>query len=90
MTPQDGESVSRILQDRCGVWSLVDLTEGLRIRVLNVAWGRDTGEDFDHITTNVSPQPQGDHTIDFFLASEVLRISDAKTGEVFFSHETRP
>jgi hypothetical protein len=87
MTPQDGQTVSRILQERCGIWSLVDLTEERRIRVLNIAWGRDIGADFDHITTNISPKTQGKNTIDFFHASEVVRISDGETGKVLFPQD---
>ena len=46
------------------------------------------GDDYDHVTTNASPGPSGEHTIDFFFTSEVARIEDAATGEVLFECKT--
>jgi hypothetical protein len=88
VTPSNGETVSRILQERCGQWSLVELRDGRRFRVFDIAWGRDIGDEFDHVTTNVSPGPSGEHTIDFFFTSEVGRIEEEETGRVLFEHRT--
>jgi hypothetical protein len=87
MTPSDGDTISRILQERCGQWTLVQLGDGRRFRVFDIAWGRDMGDEYDHITTNISPGPSGEHTVDFFFASEVARIEDAETRGVLFEHE---
>ena len=84
MTPAEGDTVSRILQERCRQWSVVQLFDGHRYRVFDIVWGRDIGADYDHVTTNVSPGPSGEHTIDFFTTSEVARIEDAATAEVLF------
>ena len=46
------------------------------------------GDEFDHVTTNISPGPTSEHTIDFFFTSEVARIEDAETGEILFEYET--
>ena len=46
------------------------------------------GDDYDHVTTNASPGPSGEHTIDFFFTSEVACIEDAATGEVLFECKT--
>ena len=45
-----------------------------RIAVWDVAWGRDIGDDFDHVTSNVSPGPATEHTIDFFFTNEIVGI----------------
>lgn len=88
MTPAEGDTVSRILQERCGQWSVVHLFDGHRYRVFDIGWGRDMGDDYHHVTTNVSPGPSGEYTIDFFFTSEVARIEDAATGEVLFECKT--
>jgi hypothetical protein len=88
MTRSRGDAVSLILQKHCGNWSLVELQSGQKLRVFDIAWGRDLGNEFDHITTNISPGPSDDHTIDFFFTSEVVRVEDEATGRVLFEHET--
>jgi hypothetical protein len=87
MTPAEGDTVSRILQERCGQWSVVHLFDGHCHRVFDIGWGRDMGDDYDHVTTNVSPGPSGEHTVDFFFTSDVARIEDAATGEILFQCE---
>jgi hypothetical protein len=81
------DTVSLLLQRRCGEWSLVELRDGRRLRVFDIAWGRDMGDEIDHITTNISPGPPGEHGIDFFFTSEVARIEDEATGKVLFEYE---
>lgn len=88
MIPAEGDTVSRILQERCGQWSVVHLFHGHCYRVFDIGWGRDMGDDYDHVTTNASPGPSGEHTIDFFFTSEVACIEDAATGEVLFECKT--
>ena len=81
MTPQQGEAVTSILRARCGQWTLVQLLDGQQFRVFDIAWGRDMGADFDHVTTNISPGPAGEHDIDFFHTSEVVSVTDPSTGK---------
>ena len=83
MTPQQGEAITSILQERCGQWTLVQLRDGQQFRVFDIAWGRDVaaGADFDHITTNISPGPDGEHAIDFFHTSDVVAVTDPSTGQ---------
>ena len=85
MTFSSGDSVSHILQKRCGDWSLVELRNGQRLRVFDIAWGCDMGDEFDHSTTNISPGLSEGHTVDFFFTSEVTRIEDEQMGRVRFS-----
>ncbi len=78
---------SRILQERCGKWTLVELNANRCLRVFDIAWGRDTGNRFDHITTNISPGPIEPHSIDFFYTSEITRITVPETAEILFVRE---
>jgi len=51
--------------------------------VRNIAWGYDEGDDWAHITSNISPAIEG-APIDFFSTRDVLRIDDSETGETLF------
>ena len=88
MTPHQAEAVTSILRARCGQWTLVQLHNGPQFHVFDIAWGRDMGSDFDHITTNISPGPAGEHTIDFFLTSQVAALSVPVTGQSLFPAST--
>ncbi len=46
------------------------------------------GDEFDHVTTNISPGPSDEHTVDFFFTSEVTRMEDEQSGRVLFDHHT--
>ena len=72
------------LVHRCGQWSRVHLRGGRVSMVYDVAWGFDLGTDVAHITTNISPGPEGNLEIDFFHSSEISRIEDPATGGVLF------
>jgi hypothetical protein len=62
----------------------VELRDGRRVRVHNVAWGQDLGDPEYHITTNISPAPSAAHCIDVFSTADVLRIVDAQTQAILF------
>ena len=85
MTPEPEDRASQILQQRCGKWTLVELTENRRLHVFDVAWGRDQDDVCDHITTNISPGPKEQHSVDFFFTCDVLRIVDPASGSVLFT-----
>jgi hypothetical protein len=89
ITPGEGETVLNILRERCGKWTVAELHGGRCCRVFDVAWGRDTAAEVDHITTNISPGPGGDPTIDFFHTSDVALLRDEETGSILFGHATR-
>ncbi len=86
MTPRESEYVVKLLVSRNGSKSLVTLTNGTTHRVLNIVYGRDLGEQSDHISTNVTP-PQDGLESDFFYASEVQEIA-AEDGAVLFRSAT--
>ena len=79
-----------ILRQRCGRWTEVELTSGQQVRVFDIAWGRDTSADFDHLTTNISPGPSSDSALapDFFHTSDVAFIRDPETRAILFGHAT--
>jgi hypothetical protein len=87
MNPDTEDIASQVLQERCGRWTTVELTENRSFRVFDIAWGRDMGDAFDHITTNISPGPKELHSMDFFFTSDVIRIIDSETGAVLFQNE---
>ncbi|RWD81324.1 hypothetical protein [Mesorhizobium sp.] len=86
MTPREGEYAVKLLLSRNGTESVVTLSNGAVLRVLNIVPGRDAGEQFDHISTNIAV-PFEDHESDFFYASEVREIS-TEDGTVLFRSTT--
>jgi hypothetical protein len=83
MTPAEGSAILRMLRDRDGRLTLIDLADGRHFRVFNIAWGRDTAADFHHITTNISPSVSTE-AIDFFHTDQVRRVADGDTGRALF------
>jgi hypothetical protein len=64
-----------VLRERDGVPTTVLLRDGQRLRVLNIAWGYDDGEEWAHVTTNVSPSSDSDD-VDFFSTDTVVTVLD--------------
>ncbi len=52
--------------------------------VFNIAWGYDIGDEFAHITTNISPAPQNQHTIDFFYSNDIEKIKNPESNEILY------
>ena len=59
------------------------LRDGRSLVVYNIAWGYDEGDDWAHVTSNISPSLAG-VAVDFFCTSAVLRLDDVETGAVLF------
>jgi hypothetical protein len=76
--PQD-EAILRLLQERDGLPSTVVLGDGRELTVFNIAWGYDFGDEFAHVTTNISPEVDGS-TVDVFHTSAVAAIRDPASG----------
>ena len=83
MSPREGEQALHVLRSRDGSRSDVPLMSGRVCHVWNVAWGRDLGDDFDHVTSNISPSIAGSDA-DLFFTSEIETIED-EWGNVLFS-----
>jgi hypothetical protein len=71
-------------KERDGRPTLVTLRDGRSMTVHNIAWGYDDGDEWAHVTSNISPAVVG-APIDFFYTSDVLRLDDAETGAAAFS-----
>lgn len=77
-------AVLRVLRGRDGLLSFVELADGRQLRVHNVAWGYDVGDEWAHITTTASPFVEGE-PIDVFSTEDVVRIADPESGTVLIS-----
>ncbi len=73
MNPQQGEKILNILKERNQKISLVTLNDGKVLKVFNITWDRDIGDEYDHITTNISPGIEGEQ-FDFFFTKDVKEI----------------
>ena len=81
--PRD-ESLISLFRDRDGRATRVILRDGQLLSVLNITWGYDMGDEYAHVTTNVSPSVEGT-SIDFFYTSDVETVSDPSPGDVLFT-----
>ncbi len=84
MTHDPVDPVSESLQARCGSITTAILADGKNIEIHNIAWGRDMGEPFDHITTNISPSPDCPHTVEFFTTDKVVLLMAPESGAVLY------
>jgi hypothetical protein len=81
--PADQELID-LLVAREGIWTEVELFDGKTLRVLNIAWGYDQGDEYAHVTTNCSPSPGRRVPMDFFFTNDVTRVIDPETREVLY------
>ena len=84
MTSELADHVSTLLRGRCGSLTEATLTDGKKIVIHNIAWGRDMGAASDHITTNISPGPSVPHTVDFFTTDKVALLIAPESGAVLY------
>ena len=77
---QDSELL-HLLQRRDGVATVVVLRDGRRMVVYDIAWGYDLGDEWAHVTTNISPGRAG-ASVDVFSTGEVVSVIDPDTGNV--------
>jgi hypothetical protein len=77
------EAVIELLRARDGVATDARLRDGRVCIVFNIAWGYDIGDDFAHVSTNVSPRSEG-NDFDFFFTSETDAITDPPSGDVLY------
>ncbi|MFL6858067.1 MAG: hypothetical protein ACJ8EB_09195 [Allosphingosinicella sp.] len=82
-SPSRAAEIVPILRSRDGRPTAVVMDDGRVLTVLNIAWGMDEGEDYEHLTTNISPRLEG-ASIDFFLTSEVGSLAAPETGQLLW------
>ncbi len=78
MTSEIGKKIVKILKDRDGIWTKIILKDGREIETLNIVWGYDLGDEYAHITTNISPESkeQIEYDIIFFYSNEVAKLTN--------------
>lgn len=85
--PVDAEVIATFRQFS-GTPVTVELKNGERYRVLNIAWGYDCGEEHAHVTTNISPPVDGE-SIDVFSTSDVVAVLSANGQAIRFDRDDR-
>ena len=70
----------KTLRRRDGLLTTVHLKDGSHSVVKDIAWGYDPGDEYAHITTNISPGGDG-LSIDFFYSHAVVGLSDTHSGD---------
>lgn len=65
---------------------VVYLDNNLVLTVWNIAWGYDHGDEFAHITTNISPEITN-CDIDYFCTNEIHKIEDRANGKTLYDRE---
>jgi hypothetical protein len=64
-----------VLRGRDGRPCGVELHDGRRLTVVNIAWGYDMGDTHAHVTSNCSPAIEGE-PMDAFFTHEIQRVLD--------------
>lgn len=86
--PGLGARIVEILERRTGVETTVKMATGETCAVFNLAWGRDMGAAWEHVTTNISPDVEG-ASLDFFLTDDVVKLEDPRTGETLWEKDSK-
>ncbi len=53
--------------------SIVVLDDGRRVRVLDIAYGYDWGDEYAHVLTNMNPESSG-MSLEFFYTDQLLAV----------------
>ena len=72
-TEHKDNEIHEQLKRRYGIETEIVLKDGTKLIVWNIAWGYDLGDNFAHITTNISPNIENAE-IDFFYTNEIEEI----------------
>ena len=88
-SPAHCQLIVPVLRSRNGLPTEVLLSDNRALTVLNVAWGEDMGDDFEHLTSNVSPSVNGT-SIDLFFTDEVVKIADPESGAMMWETDGIP
>ena len=89
LTKGPGAAVLKVLAKRKGQPTIVRLVSGTELFVYDVAWGRDIGDYWEHVTTNCSP-PVPERNVDFFYMSEVAAVLDPDTRAILIEQTPHP
>ena len=81
MEKHEDEHIIELLRKRNGIKTTIELTNGAKIAAWNIAWGYDIGDEYAHITTNISPGIESS-TIDFFFTIEIKKLYDENGNKI--------
>ncbi|MBE7209810.1 MAG: hypothetical protein INR65_02235 [Gluconacetobacter diazotrophicus] len=87
--PGRGSLIVNLLQRREGRPTLVELSNGRLLDIRNIVWGRDPGDNWEHVTINVSP-PVADAVPDNISTRDVARIIDPASGSILEADHVGP
>ena len=88
-SPTHCRRIAPHLTARDGQKTRVELSGPRSLEVFNIAWGDDMGDDYEHITSNISPMVDGS-TIELFFTDEVVRIVDPLIDAVLWETDGTP
>jgi len=71
------DALIELLVKRDGIATVAVLEDGTEYTIFNIAWGYDLGDQYAHITTNISPSIEGT-TINFFVTNELIGLFGAE------------
>jgi hypothetical protein len=77
-----------LLRSRDGQKTYVHLSGERILEVFNIAWGDDIGDDYEHLTSNISPGVPG-AIVDLFFTDEVASVTDGE-GSVLWQSDGVP
>lgn len=83
MTPGKGADLLRVLLGRVGVPTTLCLENGATATTRNCAWGRDVGDDWEHLSLNISPAMRPTK-FGLLSARDVVRVIDPASGDVIY------
>lgn len=78
--------IINLLKNRDGIETKVVLNNGSVLSIWNIAWGYDIGDEFAHITTNISPFINNT-SIDFFYSPEIEKILTNENQEIIVDNK---
>ena len=78
-----------LLKARDGQKTRVDLSGQRTFEVFNIAWGQDIGDDYEHITSNISPD-MNEADVDLFFTDEVASVIDPANGAILWKTDGSP
>jgi hypothetical protein len=84
-----GAPIRKLLESRSGKLTLLRMANGEELEVFDVAWGRDAGDFWEHVTVNCSPNVKG-RPIHFIMMSDVEAAIDPTTRQVHLKQDSRP
>ena len=88
-SPTHCRLVVPLLKARDGDATNLELSAQRALTVFNIAWGEDFGDDYEHVTTNISPSIDGT-TVDLFFTDEVTKIVEPTSGAILWETDGIP